>query len=211
VHARAGRGSPTPASSHCVRLKSLTPVFFGGGEVLLFRSHSAIPRGQPPNRRGTRVPSAMRDESSYWVQRGSTLKRHDCPLPPKAGEHPLLPHPTSPLTRSPVPLPMHPCALHTATGTRRVTTGETREDASQEVPSVALSPGTGFGTARCRAVGIPGSRAEHLGPTDMGQPRGSGGSPEGIRGAKLSDALARRLRRTRLGRPGPPVQSPLLK
>ena len=149
------------------------------------------------------------------LQRGSNLNCRDCPLPPKAGEHHFLPHPTSPLARSLVPLPMLPHALHPATC--RVSTRETHGGASQEVPRAGPSPGTGtgFGAVRCcMAAGILGSRAEHLGPMDTRWPRESGSGPKGLQGVKLSNVLAQRLRSMRLGRPGhsrPPVQSPLLK
>lgn len=77
-------------------------------------------------------------------------------------------------------LPTLPRALHSATGTHRVSTGETHRGTSQEVPRAGLSPGTGkgFGTVV---------------PTDTRWPRESGSGPKGLRGAKLSDASAQRL------------------
>lgn len=79
---------------------------------------------------------------------------------------------------------------------------------------MGLNPGvgTGFGVVWCcAAAGIPGSRAEHLGPMDTQRSRESGVGPKGIRRTKFSNALARRLCGTHLSRPRPPVQSPLLK
>lgn len=158
------------------------------------------------------APAAELLRSVGCSQGGSTFSCCDCLLPPKAGEHRFLSRPTSPLARSLVLLPTLPHARHTATGTRRAFRGDTHGGAtSREVPRVGLSPRRGDGVQCCMAAGISGSRTEHLGPTDTRRPRESGGSPEGIQGAKLSNAPARRLRSTRLGRPGTPVQSPLLK